>query len=180
MDLASTFIARSRHYLVVEYRTKLHTAVLALPPDALWARANEASNSVGNLLVHLAGNVRQWIVDGVGREPSLRNRAAEFAVRDGPRAEVLLRDLDSVLRDVDRILGGLTHEELLTDRTIQGRDITVFEAIYHVVEHFSLHLGQVVLMAKAHAPGSFQFYEDAEGMATAVWMNATLPAVENG
>ncbi len=174
MDLASTFITRSRHYLLVEYRTKLHGAVLSLPPDALWQRANEESNSVGNLLIHLAGNVRQWIVGGVGREVVTRDRAAEFSARRGPKAEVLLRDLDAALRDVDRVLGSLSADELTSERVIQGRETTVFEAIYHVVEHFALHLGQIVMMAKASAPG-LQFYEDAEGLAKPVWQSLPVP-----
>jgi uncharacterized damage-inducible protein DinB len=175
MDLATDFIARSRQFLVVEYRTKLHAAVRALPPEALWWRANEQSNSVGNLLMHLTGNVRQWLVGGVGRENTARDRASEFGARSGETAEILLRRLDAVLRDVDRVLGGLTPEELTTERTIQGRETTVFAAVYHVVEHFSLHLGQIVLIAKLHAPGSFQFYEDAGGLAKPVWMELNVP-----
>lgn len=75
MDLSATFLARSRHYLRTEYPTKLRAAVESLPADALWWRANDQSNSVGNLLMHLAGNIRQWIVSGVGGAPSTRDRA---------------------------------------------------------------------------------------------------------
>ena len=80
MDLAQTFIARSRYYLQIEYRTKLRAAVEALPPEGLWWRANDNSNSVGNLLLHLAGNIRQWIVAGVGKFPDGRDRDSEFAL----------------------------------------------------------------------------------------------------
>ena len=66
MDLTQRFIDRSRFYMQTEYRIKIRVAVEALPPDALWWRANEQPNSVGNLLAHLAGNIRQWIVSGVG------------------------------------------------------------------------------------------------------------------
>jgi uncharacterized damage-inducible protein DinB len=86
MELAPTFISRSRYYLQNEYRTKIRAAVEALPPDALWWRANDQSNSVGNLLMHLAGNIRQWIVAGVGGAPDRRNRDGEFAARDGATA----------------------------------------------------------------------------------------------
>lgn len=168
-DLAQLFVTQSRYYLQNEYRTKLRVAVEALPPDALWWRPNEQSNSVGNLLAHLTGNVRQWIVSGVGGAPSTRDRAAEFAAHSGPGAAELLAKLEQVLDEADAVLAKVTAADLATTRTIQGRDITVFEAIYHVVEHFSLHLGQIVFIAKVHAPGSVRFYEDAGGLARPIW-----------
>jgi uncharacterized damage-inducible protein DinB len=167
--LASLFLERSRYFLGTEYLTKLRAAVEALPAEALWWRPNEQSNSVGNLLLHLNGNIRQWIVRGVGRVPGSRDRAAEFAAKDGPSAAVLMADLEAALAEIDRILGALTPPDLLERRTIQGRELTVLEAIYHVVEHFSLHLGQIVLITKFHAPGAIRFYEDAGGLARPVW-----------
>jgi uncharacterized damage-inducible protein DinB len=168
-DVALLFLERSRYFLATEYRTKLRCAVEALPADALWWRANEKSNSVANLLLHLNGNIRQWIVRGVGGAAGARDRAAEFSATDGPDAGVLLADLESTLAEVDRILGALTPADLVERRSIQGRDLTVLEAVYHVVEHFSLHLGQIVLIAKFHAPGSIEFYQDAGGLAREVW-----------
>ena len=172
---AFLFLERSRYFLGTEYLTKLRSAVEALPEKALWWRPNEQSNSVGNLLLHLNGNVRQWIVRGVGGAPGSRDRAAEFSARTGPSAAVLMADLESTLADVDRILGSLTPADLLQRRTIQGRDLTVLEAIYHVVEHFSLHLGQIVLVAKLHAPGAIEFYEDAGGLARELWKDRIRP-----
>ena len=168
-DLAQLFVTQSRYYLQNEYRTKLRVAVEALPADALWWRPNEQSNSVGNLLAHLAGNVRQWIVSGVGGAPSTRDRAAEFAAHSGSGVAELLANLEQVLDETDAVLAKITAADLATTRTIQGRDITVLEAIYHVVEHFSLHLGQVVFIAKLRAPGSVKFYEDAGGLARPIW-----------
>ncbi len=169
MNLAEQFVARSRHHLQTEYRTKLRAAVEALPADALWWRANEQSNSVGNLLMHLNGNVRQWILSGVGGAPSTRDRAGEFDARSGQSAEALLSQLGRTLDEVDVVLAGLTAEDLSTTRTIQGRDITVFEAVYHVVEHFAMHMGQIIFVAKLHAPGTVRFYEDAGGLARPLW-----------
>jgi uncharacterized damage-inducible protein DinB len=169
MDLASEFIERSRHYLQTEYRTKLRAAVTAMPADALWWRANDQSNSVGNLLLHLTGNIRQWIVSGVGGAPDARDRASEFAARSGADAGELLANLERALDEVDAVLAGLTAEDLGSRRTIQGRELTVFAAVYHVVEHFSLHLGQIILVAKLHAPGTVRFYEDAGGLARPLW-----------
>lgn len=169
MDLAETFIARSRYYLQSEYRTKIRAAVEALPADALWWRANEQSNSVGNLLLHLAGNIRQWLVAGVGGAADRRDRASEFAARAGVGASDLLDALDETLDEVDAVLAGLTPEDLASRRTIQGRQVSVLEAVYHVVEHFALHSGQIILIAKMHAPGAVRFYDDAGGLARPLW-----------
>jgi uncharacterized damage-inducible protein DinB len=163
------FLDRARYLLVTEYRTKIRLAVEALPEDSLWWRPNDASNSVGNLLLHLAGNVRQWMVAGVGGASDIRHRAGEFAAQSGPPRAELLAALNQVLDDVERVLGGLTPEALLEHRTIQGRDITVLDAIFICVEHFSMHLGQIILIAKLRTPGAVQFYEDAGGLARPVW-----------
>lgn len=172
MDSSTTariFLERARYFLGTEYRTQLRLAVEALREDDVWWRANDQSNSVGNLLLHLNGNVTQWILGGVGRQANDRHRAAEFAARGGPSKAALLADLDRTFDEVDTVLAGLADADLLEQRTIQGRDITVLGAIFHVVEHFSGHLGQIILIAKLRAPGAINFYEDAGGLATPVW-----------
>jgi uncharacterized damage-inducible protein DinB len=168
-DLASIFLERSRHYLAYEYRIKIRAAVESLPPGALWSRPNAESNSVGNLLLHLAGNVRQWIVSGVGGAPDTRHRSAEFEAKDGGTAAELLEKLDRVLDEADAVIAKLSPSDLLAVRTIQGRETTIVDAVYHVVEHFSGHVGQIILMAKSHSPGKVKFYEDAGGLAHETW-----------
>jgi uncharacterized damage-inducible protein DinB len=170
VDLAREFIARSRFYLNDEYRTKIRRAVKAIPADAIWRRANDKSNSVGNLLVHLAGNVRQWLVSGVGGAPDTRDRAAEFGARSGPGADELLARLEGVLAEADSIIARLTPEDLAQRRTIQGREVSVMAAVYSAVQHFSTHLGQIIMIAKEHSPGAIRFYEDtADGKARPIW-----------
>lgn len=169
MNIATIFIERSRYYLVTEYWTKLRCCVEALPREVLWLRSNEQSNSVGNLLLHLEGNIRHWILSGVGGAPSSRDRASEFVARDGPDATELLARLERTLGEVDRSLGKLTAADLVEPRTIQGREVTILEAVFHVVEHFCLHLGQIITLVKIHVPGAIQFYEDTGGLAQPLW-----------
>ena len=165
MDLAAEFIARSRHYLAFEYPRKIQLCLDTLPADALWRRADASSNSIGNLLLHLAGNVRQWIVSSVGGAADHRHRAGEFAATEGSDAATLFAALRTTLDEADAVIAKLSADDLASQRTIQGRDVTVFDAVYHVVEHFSLHTGQIILLTKQYAPGSVQFYEDAGGLA---------------
>jgi uncharacterized damage-inducible protein DinB len=169
VDIASTFLDRSRHYLAFEYPTKIRRCLDVLPADALWKRVDERSNSIGNLLLHLAGNVRQWIVGSVGGAADHRFRSAEFAAREGASADILFDGLRSTLDEADRVIGSLTAVQLLERRTIQGRDVSVLDAVFHVVEHFALHTGQIILLTKHAAPGHIQFYEDAGGLAVPRW-----------
>lgn len=166
---ANEFLARSRYLLTDEYRTKLRKTLDALPADALWWRANEQSNSVGNLLLHLAGNVRQWIVSGVGGAADKRFRAGEFTAKGGQSLDELWATIDAALGDADAVIATLDEAALSRRLTIQGREVSVLEAVYHVVEHFSLHLGQIILIAKLSAPGSIQFYRDEGGLARPLW-----------
>jgi uncharacterized damage-inducible protein DinB len=166
MDLASRFLAQSRHYLVSEYPTKIERCLAVLPAAALWRRDDPTENSVGNLLLHLSGNVRQWIVSGIGGAPDARRRSAEFDAREGEDAATLMARLRATLDDADAVLASLDAPQLSEPVTIQGRNVTVLDAVYDVVEHFSMHTGQIVLLAKRYAPGRVRFYEDAGGLAT--------------
>ena len=169
MSLGQNFIDRSRAYLTEEYRIKLRKTIDALPRDALWWRPNEQANSVGNLLLHLEGNVRQWIIGGVGGAPDTRNRAGEFAAREGASKEELLARLDETLAEADTVLARLDPARLSDRLQIQARDITALDAVYQVVQHFALHLGQIILVAKSEVPGAVKFYEDAGGKARPIW-----------
>lgn len=170
MSVAASFLSRSRYFLCAEYPAKLRAAVAVLPPDRLWWRPNEDANSVGNLLLHLSGNVRQWVISGIGGQPDVRRRELEFAARGGAAAAGLLEGLDVTLREADGVLRGLLPSELLQRRTIQGRETTVLEAIYHVVEHFAGHTGQIIWIAKMVAPGQVRFYDDTDGLARPLFL----------
>jgi uncharacterized damage-inducible protein DinB len=169
MSLGQNFIDRSRSYLTDEYRIKLRRTIDSLPQDALWWRPNDQSNSVGNLLLHLDGNVRQWIVAGIGGSADVRNRAGEFAAREGGTKEALLARLERTLDEADAVLSRLSPDRLGERLEIQARDVTVLDAVYQVVQHFALHLGQIILVAKAEVPGAVKFYEDAGGKARPIW-----------
>lgn len=167
--MASSFIERSRYYLADEYPAKLRLVLREIPASAIWHRPNEASNSIGNLVLHLAGNVREWIVSGIGGAPVTRDRASEFARRDGPGVEDLVLELESAVREADAVLAMLGEADLGRACTIQGRETTVLAAVYHVVEHFAMHTGQIILLAKVHVPGRIHFYDDAGGRAIPLW-----------
>jgi uncharacterized damage-inducible protein DinB len=161
-DAGLAIVALSRRYLR-EYLTKIRLAVSVLDDAVVWARPNESSNSIGNLMLHLAGNARQWIVSGVGQGPDGRDRQSEFAQRSPIPVTVLIDRLEQTISDVDRVLASLTAADVHARRVIQANDVTVLEAIFHVVEHFSMHTGQIILLAKADQPGRVRFYDMVDG-----------------
>ncbi len=173
MSAPTIFVARSRYWLTKEYPIKLRHCVSVLPRSSVWARPNQASNSIGNLLVHLTGNVSEWVLGGLGGRPITRYRAGEFAQRDGADGSKLLDNLDAVLLEADGVLAGLTEGDLERSVVIQERDTTVLAAVYHVVEHFAMHTGQIIFLTKIYAPGKIRFYEDAGGLARPIWHQGT-------
>jgi uncharacterized damage-inducible protein DinB len=169
MDLGSAFLEESRRYLAREYAVKIRLCLEEVSDEDLWWRPHDQSNSIGNLLLHLAGNVRQWIVSGVGGAPDTRRRQAEFDERGPmPRAEVLRR-FEAAVTEADAVLRDLDPAVLSQSRQIQGRETNVFTAIYHVVEHFGGHTGQIMYITKLRTGRDLGFYRDAGGLAVEDW-----------
>lgn len=168
--MSDAFLAQSREYLGVEYMAKIERAIAPLTTEQVWWRANDASNSIGNLMLHLSGNVRQWIVGGVGGGDMTRDRAHEFASRDALPAAVLLADLRQSVDAACTVLARIEASSLNERRQIQRFDTTVLGAIYHVVEHFSMHTGQIILLAKMQTGQDAGFYRlRADGTPEPTW-----------
>ncbi|MFC2170987.1 DinB family protein [Calditrichota bacterium] len=141
------------------YLPWIKKAVSSLNEEDVWTRPNEKSNSIGNLLLHLNGNVRQWIIHGLGGIDNYRQRDLEFSTRDGIVAKELLNLLSKTVEEACDIISGFTDENMLLEsKTIQGFETTTFAAIFHVVEHFAYHTGQIVWIAKAHSDEDLKFY----------------------
>ena len=154
----SEFIEASRVFLRDDFLPKLLHCVERLSDDDLWWRPNEASNSIGNLVLHLCGNVRQWIVASIGGAEFKRNRDGEFDARGPiPKAE-LMASLKQVLGEVDAVLAQLEAGQLMGRLKIQTYDVSTLQAVYHVVEHFSYHLGQILYIYKMRTGTDPQFY----------------------
>ena len=143
---------------LAENLSRIETCVPKLEPDLLWARDSENENAVGNLLLHLDGNVRQWILSGVGAEPDARDRPSEFAARSGADASVLLSQLRRTVGEAVDLIRALPHRRLTEQVSIQGYDTTVLSAIFHVVEHFSGHTYQIILLTKRFTGKNLGFY----------------------
>jgi hypothetical protein len=137
---------------------RIETCVPKLPAELLWARESENENAVGNLLLHLEGNLRQWILSGIGGAPDARHRPTEFSARSGPPGSVLVANLRAVVNDAVRVIRTLPPARLTEPVRIQGYDTTVLAAIFHVVEHFSGHTYQIILLTKRATHEDLGFY----------------------
>ena len=155
---AQLFVEFSRAKLVGELWPRLRSCVESLTDEQVWWRPNDASNSIGNLLLHLNGNVRQWIVDSFNATDGGRDRAAEFSERQPIDRAALLDTLGATLQDVDAVLSRLTDAQLLATMSIQGYTVSGLEAVYHVVEHFAMHYGQIVYITKLVRAEDLGFY----------------------
>ena len=159
-NVSMLFLDFSRRKLLEQYSPRLRACVESLTEGQLWWRPNEASNSIGNLILHLNGNVRQWIVDSFNRQQDNRNRPEEFAAEGGLSASALLETLGATMREASEVLGRLTEADLLAPYEIQGYHVRGLEAVYQVVEHFGLHYGQIVYMTKQVNGKDLGFYSE--------------------
>ena len=167
--VSQAFIARASAFLLGDYLPKIERCLEKLTDEQIWWRANEESNSIGNLILHLCGNARQWLVCGVGGQPDNRNRDAEFAQRGIIARDELVTLLRSTLAEVETTLGTLDPSILLERRPIQGHDVDILEAIFHVTEHFSMHTGQIIMLTKMLTASDLHFYDFEEDVPMRRW-----------
>jgi uncharacterized damage-inducible protein DinB len=161
-DTATLFLEQSLRLMFTESWSRLRATVEPLSEEQLWWRPNQASNSIGNLLLHLNGNVRQWIVASFNRHEEQRNRPAEFREKSGGPPSAVLATLAETMNEASAVLSRLTQEDLLAPYEIQGYRVTGLEAVYHVVEHFGMHYGQVIYIAKALQGKDLGFYRELD------------------
>jgi len=155
----SEFIEASCTFLQDDFLPRLLQCLEQFPEADLWWRPNDASNSVGNLILHLAGNLRQWIVEGLGGIPSHRNRDAEFAARGALAKSGLVATIESAVKETVAVVREFDTSALLKRRKVQAYEVSPIQAIYHVVEHFSYHLGQILYIYKLRTGLDLKFYE---------------------
>jgi uncharacterized damage-inducible protein DinB len=156
----SLFLNFSRDKLLRQYWPRLRACVESLSDEQIGWRPNAASNSVGNLLLHLNGNVRQWLVDSFDRRDDHRDRPAEFAAGGQLSGADLLARLDATLSEASHVLDRLGEADLLAPMEIQGYQVHGLDAVYQVVEHFGLHYGQIAYITKMLKDQDLGFYKE--------------------
>lgn len=154
------FLEFSRSKLMDQYWPRLRTCVESLTDEQIWWRPNPSSNSIGNLLLHLSGNVRQWLVASFNGQEDLRDRPTEFAAAGQLSGSVLLEKLGATLQEAAAVLARLTETDLLSPYEIQGYHVTGLAAVYQVVEHFGLYYGQIAYITRMLRDHDLGFYRE--------------------
>jgi len=156
------FIEFSRWKLSEQYWPRLRTCVESQTDEQVWWRPNEASNSIGNLILHLNGNVTQWLIAPFAHREDKRNRPAEFAERQHLPKTDLLEKLAATMQEATELLPRISESELVQTYEIQGYTVSGLHAVYQVIEHFGLHYGQIVYITKMLRSEDLGFYRELQ------------------
>jgi hypothetical protein len=155
-SVGQAYLAVSRHRLA-ESVMRIKHCLDQLTDEQVWWRPNESQNSVANLVLHLCGNVRQWIISGVGGAPDRRDRSREFSERTFVSAAELIHRLEEVAGEADAVLARVTDQQLLEAHRIQGFDETVLSAIFESLAHFQGHTQEIVCFTRMQLGDAYQF-----------------------
>ena len=154
--LNSAFIDLARSHLAAKIG-RIEHCVGQLDDGQVWWRPHDSMNSIGNVLLHLCGNMRQWLISGVGGVPDTRDRPAEFAERVPVPKDELMRRLVAVAAEADAALAALVESRLPEPRRIQGFDETVLSAIWGSLEHLSGHAQEIVYVTRMLLGDRYRF-----------------------
>lgn len=160
LNTSTLFLEFSRRKLLEHYWPRLRACVESLSDEQVWWRPNGSSNSIGNLLLHLNGNVGQWLVASFNRMEDRRDRPVEFNAQGGISGAALLARLATTMQQASEVLSRLTEADLLAPFEIQGYHVTGLDAVYQVIEHFGLHYGQILYITKMLRSEDLGFYRD--------------------
>ncbi len=158
-DVGAAYLSYSRRRLSEEYLPRLLRCLDELSDEEIWWRPHESANSVGNLVLHLSGNIGQWINAGLGGMTGKRDRNAEFSERGPVPRKDLVERMTRTVHDADSSLARFDPAQLLEKRKIQVYDVTCLDAVSHVVEHFAQHLGQIIYITKLRKSIDLKFYD---------------------
>lgn len=161
-EFHQVFIAAIKQHLFDENWPRLKQCLLLCDENLLWYRANDNTNSIGNLVLHLEGNLTQWVLHGIGREPDNRQRDLEFVPNQNFTAAQLLADFEKLISELKRTIEKLEPTNLIENRKVQGFETTVAGILVHVTEHFSYHLGQISLLVKQLKDIDLKYYGDLD------------------
>ncbi len=159
--LGKALLAEAKRRLFIDSQPRIHKCFSLLSDEEIWQRPNPETVSMGNLVLHLCGNVRQQIVSTLGGAPDHRRRALEFSQQGPIPKEELLRQLDEALDEVQEVLDRLDPASLLETHAVQSFTESGISILVHVIEHFSYHVGQITWYVKSRKAVDVGYYAGA-------------------
>ncbi|MFK7935600.1 MAG: DinB family protein [Saprospiraceae bacterium] len=161
-QLNNQLLAEVRRRLYDENVVRLNKCLDDLTLDEIWHKPNAHSNSIGNLVLHLCGNVSQWVLAGIGGQTDTRERQWEFDSDERLTKVELKEKVAQVMEQVELVLQQISPADLLEKRAVQCYEETPLSILIHVVEHFSYHVGQMTYVVKLWKDQDMGYYADVE------------------
>ncbi len=160
-QLTETVVAASRQVLA-DGMKKIEHCLKQLNDEQVWWRPNpeikqSEMNSIANLMLHLSGNIRQYIVSGLGGAADVRNRPLEFTDRSRRPKSEILETLRSTIADADAALAKLTAADLLSTRHIQASDVNATKALFKCLTHFHGHVQEIIHLTRNQLGERYKF-----------------------
>ncbi|MCG8321063.1 MAG: DUF1572 domain-containing protein [Cytophagales bacterium] len=151
-------VVEVKRRIIKESVPRIKKCLSKLSQEEIWRRPNKETVSVGNLVLHLCGNVSQWVLSGLGNVPDTRERDREFSETEGISADKLMEDMEGLMQKVSDVLDSLSPADLLEVRRVQGFEETGVAILMHVTEHFSYHTGQITYYVKTNKNIDMNYY----------------------
>ncbi|MGY8923640.1 MAG: DinB family protein [Flavobacteriales bacterium] len=133
-----------------------------LNENQIWHRSNSHTNSIANLILHLNGNITQYILSSLGKEPDERQRAVEFSIEKGTNKEELILLISKCISKANQVIRETKEQRLLKEEIVQGFQMTGLSNLVHVCEHLSYHTGQIALLTKIITNQDLRFYDNLD------------------
>jgi len=149
-------------FRIQENTPKIIKCLDELSEEQIWMRPNEASNSIGNIILHLCGNIRQYIISSLGYQPDIRERDKEFSAKGGYNKEELQNKLTATVEQAITTIGNVDENRLLKIHSVQGFNYSGIGIIIHVTEHYSYHTGQIIFWTKQLTAKDLGFYANID------------------
>ena len=159
MESWSTDFKENSNYRLQESLRMITLAFDKIDDTLLWKKPNTTGNSLGNQILHLCGNMTQYIISSLGEQPDLRQRDTEFEAKDGYTKDELLQKLTTTVQQATTIIHEASEAQLLQKRDVQGFHFSGIGVIIHAVEHCSYHTGQIAFWVKQLTNNDLGFYD---------------------
>lgn len=153
-------------YRIDESIRMIEISFAALSEEQVWNKSNKVSNSIANLILHLCGNIRQYIISSLGGNKDVRVRDEEFLINFGFQKVQLIKMLTDTVKEAKMVIEDCSVQELMRKRKVQGFNFSGIGIIIHAVEHLSYHTGQIAFRTKQLIDGEFDFYKGVDLNAT--------------
>lgn len=160
--VAQEFIDQCISIIEKKSTPKIIKCLDQLTEEQIWQRPNKASNSIGNILLHLCGNIRQYVISALGDQPDIRERDKEFSTQDGYTKEQLLVKLTETLHQAIAVIKNTDEVKLMKIYPVQGFTYSGVAIVVHITEHYSHHTGQIIFWTKQLTGNDLGFYSHVD------------------